>query len=248
MVLTEFRGFSGARIFLVSENGHLFVRKIGDFKNISRNYQRLTALANDFPVPTIYKYAENTIEIEYIPGLDVETFLLRNSAEELLNFLIKILEKFSRTTRDKDYSQEYAKKIDEVEFDASWPFDKQQLLDRLPKILPATEYFGDLTLENIICSDEHKFYLIDGLESQWNSYVFDIAKLRQDLECGWFLRNKNLDLDIKLKYIQRSILEKYPVAGDNSILILMLIRVYAYTVPGSHSRKFINDEIIRLWK
>jgi RIO-like serine/threonine protein kinase len=248
MILTEFGGFSGARIFLVSEHGHLFVRKVGDFKNISRNYQRLTALANDFPVPTIYKYDGATIEIEYIPGLDVETFLLRNSAEELLNFLFEILEKFSKNVTNKDYTLEYIEQLDRIEFNNSWPFDKHQLISALPKVLPSSEYFGDLTLENIICSDEHKFYLIDGLESQWNSYVFDIAKLRQDLECGWFLRNKNLDLDIKLKYIQRSILEKYPVAGDNSILILMLIRVYAYTVPGSHSRKFINDEIIRLWK
>ena len=79
-------------------------------------------------------------------------------------------------------------------------------------------------------------------------YIFDIAKLRQDLHCKWFLRNSDLRLDTKLKNIEDRILQKYPEANNNGLLILMLLRVYLHTEKNDENYTFIMREIDKLWK
>ena len=88
----------------------------------------------------------------------------------------------------------------------------------------------------------------DAVTIEYDSYIFDIAKLRQDLECKWFLRDTNLMLDVKLSSIQKRILKEFPLANNDYILILMLLRVYLHTKPGDSERQFIMKEINRLWK
>ena len=127
-------------------------------------------------------------------------------------------------------------------------FTKEQLLEKLPKRLPRSKYFGDLTLENIIYGEDGQFYFIDGMTSEYDSYTFDIAKLRQDLECKWFLRDTNLLLDVKVENIQDKLLERFELANNNYLLILMLLRVYRYTKPFSKEEILLTKEMNRLWK
>jgi tRNA A-37 threonylcarbamoyl transferase component Bud32 len=108
-------------------------------------------------------------------------------------------------------------------------------------------YHGDLTLENIIHS-EFGFYMIDPVTIEYDSYIFDMHKMRQDLECKWFLRDSDIKLDTKLQQIQDKLREEYPQAFDDSLLILMLLRVYLHTKQGDPDRDFIMKEIKRLWK
>ena len=86
------------------------------------------------------------------------------------------------------------------------------------------------------------------MTSEYDSYIFDIAKLRQDLECKWFLRNTDYKLDVKLENIQDKLLEKFELANNNYILILMLLRVYRYTKPNTIEDKLLTKEMNRLWK
>jgi hypothetical protein len=72
--------------------------------------------------------------------------------------------------------------------------------------------------------------------------------MRQDLDCKWFVRKEHLMLDVKLEYIQSKILEKYPLANNDYLLILMLLRVWRYTTPKTKEQKFILENLIRLWK
>jgi hypothetical protein len=54
----------------------LFVRKIND---VDRNVERLTVLYRmGYAVPIIYKYINNQVDMQYIHGLDVKTFLTHN--------------------------------------------------------------------------------------------------------------------------------------------------------------------------
>ena len=108
-------------------------------------------------------------------------------------------------------------------------------------------YHGDLTLENIMHSDAG-FYMIDPVTSEYDSYIFDIAKMRQDLECKWFVRKEHLKLDVKLEYIQNKILDEFPLANNDYLLILMLLRVWNYTIPKTKEQRFILENIIKLWK
>ena len=87
---------------------------------------------------------------------------------------------------------------------------------------------------------------IDPLTSEYDSYIFDIAKLRQDLECKWFIRNTDVKIDTKLQQLQDKLKRRFPEAFDDDILILMLMRVYPYC--DEKDKQFIVNEANRLWK
>ena len=243
-VVKELYGFSGNQILLMQKHNKLFVRKIG---NISRNTERMRALSTDYPLPQLYTISNKMIDMEYLHGLDIKTYLKTNNYEKLLDFVLSILDKLSSNAVDKDYTKTYIKKLQEVSFE-ELPFTREQLLERLPKILPSSNYHGDLTLENIIFTADRGFFLIDCATIEYDSYIFDIAKLRQDLELGWFTRKDNVMLDVKTKHIQQQILQRYPEASDDYLLILMLLRVYRHSQPNTLERNFLLKGINSLWK
>ena len=243
-VVKELYGFSGNQILLMQKHEKLFVRKIGD---ISRNIERMQALAADYPLPQLYTVSKKMIDMEYLHGLDIKTYLKTNNYEKLLDFTLSILEKLSSNAVDKDYTETYIKKLQEISVD-EMPFTREQLLERLPKILPSSNYHGDLTLENIIFTTNRGFFLLDCATTEYDSYIFDIAKLRQDLELGWFTRKDNAMLNVKTKHIQQKILQQYPMANNDHLLILMLLRVYRRSQPDTLERNFLLKGIKSLWK
>lgn len=244
-VIKELKGHSGSVVLLLQEpNKSLFVRKIG---NVVRNVERLTALKSlDLPVCKIINTRDNEIDLEYIHGLDIANYLLTGSYLRLADFLIDVLRKLSISKQKKNYLDDLENSLSWVDQTNDLPFSKKELLARLQLNLYSSEYHGDLTLENIIYSNNN-FYLIDAVTTNYDSYIFDIAKLRQDLECGWFLRNKKIQLGVKLTLIQNALLEEFPEARCNYYLILMLLRVYLHTKPNDRERAFILTEVNRLW-
>lgn len=243
--VTEFHGFSGSKIYLMRGQHGLFVRKIG---NIERNFERLTALGQKgFSVPKIYNYNGTYLDIEYLHGLDIGHYLTWNGIDDLQKFIFNQLSQFSNSVINNDYTTVYNSKLQWIDRRTDLPFTREELVDRLPKILPRSEYHGDMTLENIL-NVNGQFYLIDPVTIEYDSYVFDIAKMRQDLDCRWFLRNNELKIDTKLQNISDNLKEKYPMAFDNSLLILMLLRVLAHAEVGSKEYFFLKECIERLWK
>jgi len=241
-IIKEFKGYSGSKIYLMKDSARLFVRKIG---NVDRNYERLTALANNsFNVPKIYNYENGCLDMEYIHGLDVKTYLQTRNIDTFKHFVVGLLESLSSTTVDKDYTDTYNKKLHWINQHRDLPFSQEELVAKLPQVLPSSIYHGDLTLENIIYSN-NKFYIIDGISSEYDSYIFDIAKLRQDMECKWFIRNDNLYFDSKLTTLYNA-LAGFSHYNNKYILILMLLRVYPYATPTD--KTFLKNEIIKLWK
>jgi len=243
-VVKELYGFSGNQILLMQKHNRLFVRKIG---NITRNIERMQALNGEYPLPQLYTVSNKMIDMEYLHGLDIKSYLKTNNYEKLLEFLLSILKKFSTISVNKDYTEIYIKKLQEINFD-DLPFTCEQLLDRLPRQLPSSNYHGDLTLENIIWTADRGFFLIDCATIEYDSYIFDIAKLRQDLELGWFTRKDNAMLNVKTKYIQQKILQQHPIANNDYLLILMLLRVYRHSRPDTFERNFLLEGITSLWK
>ena len=131
--------------------------------------------------------------------------------------------------------------------DAPWPATKDELIDRLPKLLPQSMYHGDLTLENILYTGPG-FHLIDPVTIEYDSFMFDIAKMRQDLVCKWFLRKTDVRLDHKLQLIDEQLQIDYPEACSNEMLILMLLRVLKHCEKDDSNYQFLMKEIERLWK
>ena len=217
-------GHSGSEIYLM-QSVDLFVRKVG---NTKRNVERLTALKDaGYPVPEILQVNDDSYDMEYIHGLDIKSYLVANDTRQLEIFIHQILDNFQRHWLDQynDYTSVYEKKLEWMDTTTEvFPFTKQELIDKLPKILPKTMYFGDLTLENIIYSDKG-FKLIDAVTIEYDSYIFDIAKLRQDLECRWFLRKENVRLGSKLVTIQDRLLKKYPAVSYTHLTLPTILRV-----------------------
>jgi tRNA A-37 threonylcarbamoyl transferase component Bud32 len=216
--------------------------------NTDRNYIKLKELSENFNVPKIYSVGDNVLDMEYIHGLDMKSYLAVRNGNRLTDFIVDMLKNFSEEVHMTDYTDIYKDRLKYVKLPVDINFTKEELLDKLPKRLPRSKYFGDLTLENMIYGEDGKFYLIDGMTSEYDSYIFDVAKLRQDLECKWFLRNSDYRLDVKLENIQDKLLEEFKLANNNYILILMLLRVYRYTKPFSKEEKLLTREMNRLWK
>lgn len=242
-IIKTFSGYSGNKVFLIERNNKLLIRKIGD---ISKNVEKLKELkSKNYNVPEIYSYSEDILDMEYIHGLDIKNYLLLNPIFNLSNFIISILSSFSENCSLKDYSSIYDYKLSKISINSIFPFTKYELIDKLPKNLPSSIYHGDLTLENIINSGTN-FYLIDPITTVYDSYIFDIAKLRQDLECGWFIRKEQININVKLKNLQNIIFKKYPIANNNYLLILMLLRVYPY-MRSLEDKNWVKNKIILLW-
>ena len=49
-------------------------------------------------------------------------------------------------------------------------------------------------------------------------------------------------------FLGPQILEKYPEADNNYLLILMLLRVYRHSKPNTLERNFLLEGINSLWK
>jgi RIO-like serine/threonine protein kinase len=245
-IIQQLKGHSGSEIYLKEyPGGSHYVEKIG---NTDRNVERMTALYQlGYRVPKIYHSEKDYLLMEYIHGLDMKNYLLHNSLQHLYNFISGTIDDFSNDSVMVDYTEIYHKKLSWLDDCKEMPFTKKELIDKLPKLLPRSTYHGDFTLENILYTNPG-FCMIDPVTIEYDSYVFDIAKLRQDLECKWFLRNTNIKLDTKLEILNSKLKHEYEQYINDYLLILMLLRVYLHTKPGDSNHLFIMKEIYRLWK
>lgn len=244
-IIKQFSGQSGSRVLLIRDKNRIFVRKFG---NVKRNVLQLDILERlGIRVPRIYHITGEYYDMEFIRGYDMKTYLLNNRVDELRDFIMKVLHKFAENAVEKDFTHAYEQKLDVFPWHSySLPFKREELLEKLPKRIPVSHYHGDLTLENIIYSDSGEFILIDPLTTEYQSYVFDIAKLRQDLECGWFVRGDHKPLYSKLASIHEAI-NVFKLSKDSTLLLLMLMRVLPYS-HGNEDKHFLLEEISKLWK
>lgn len=243
-IVKQLSGLSGDQVFLIKDSEKFLVRKIGA---IGRNVERLNILSEYVNVPDILQASDTVLDMEYIQGLDMRQYLKYHDLDILVDFIVTTINKFDIASVDKDYTDVYYKKLEWLP-DNLFPFTKEQLINNLPKTLPRSVYHGDFTFENVIYSNDKKFVLIDPLTSDYDSWVFDLAKLRQDLECKWFLRNHTVYLDVELETLQQRIFKKLNIESNDYLLILMLLRVYPYTKNNSNEQQLILKEIKRLWK
>jgi len=244
-VLKELKGHSKSKVSLIEDGGKIFVRKSGD---ISRNMERYSALSNTLlRMPKILEYYHEYYDMEYISNLDIKSYLSKNSVGGLVEYIKFVMNMFALQTIEADFTPIYKKKLAEFDFTKySLPFTADELLAKLPQFLPFSEYHGDFTLENILYdTQEGQFVLIDPITTEYSSYAFDLAKLRQDLTCKWFIRNDNVYFDSKLEKISNE-LKVFKHFDNDYLLILMLMRVLPYATDID--REYLMSEIYKLWK
>lgn len=224
-----------------------FVRKHGQN---DRNLERLTALRSlGLSVPQVLYQGSDHYDMEYIRHTDMANWLSHNPIDGFVVWITDVIERFAAVSEDRDYLPVYNAKLGQDSLKpllSMLPFTTDQLIAKLPRYLPCGQYHGDLTMDNCLHGTDGRFYLIDPLTTDYDGWVFDLAKLMQDLDCGWFIRDKNVMLHGKLWAIRSAIVSKYPVANDPNLLILMLLRVLPYA-KTTEDRGFLIKEINRLW-
>jgi len=242
-VIKELKGHSGSEVLLIQDST-IFVRKTG---NVTRNLERFESLSSlGLNFPKILYQDNNSFDMEYIHNFDIKNYLLKNQITFLFNFIKLTTQQLSKNYIDKNYTDVYYKKLKDVDF-TNLIFTKEELINQLPKILPSSNYHGDFTLENILYDISGKqFVLIDPLTSEYDSYVFDLAKLRQDIDCKWFIRNEEIHIDTKLKNLSEELELEFETYSNSYLVILMLLRVLPYTKESD--KDFIIKKANLLWK
>lgn len=251
-LVKELKGHSGSKVLLMqNDSGGHFVRKIG---NVMRNAERYGALSAITNVPSIYRHdrENDVLDMQYIHGLDMMSYLLYEGVDPLIHFLVDTVKQMGRDASAANYKDVYDEKLDEIDFSV-FGFTKSEFMRRAPCQLPQSIYHGDFTLENVLFSEiENRFYLIDPLTSEYDSYAFDLGKLQQDLRCGWFIRDRGVMLGSKLRKIYNALSDEFDLlkshGSENDMLVIaMLFRVYPYCTTRS-DREFIVKNVRLLWK
>lgn len=119
-------------------------------------------------------------------------------------------------------------------------------------VIPHSRCHGDLTLENILITPEKKIYLIDFLDSFFDSWMIDVAKLLQDLEIWWSYRHEKMTstLSLRLTIAKQALLEcisemknwKNKISYIYHILLLNILRIVPYT-KDDLTKNFLQESL-----
>ena len=122
--------------------------------------------------------------------------------------------------------------------------------------VPKSKCHGDLTLENILINVNNDIYLIDFLDSFFDSYMIDFAKLLQDLKLYWSYRNKLIspNLELRLLVAKETLIEyitKLPNGKNNLIhiyyiLLMNVMRIVPY-VSDDITKQCLENSIHKLF-
>ncbi len=269
---TLLTGYSGCRVELHTNGDAEFVRKISASEEYNSRLQAQIVKQKFFAHPTLktpailnegYLDGLYYADMEYIPGKTVAA-LIRNQEYTLARMALrKVMELFPTPTMMEDVepmknSKEITQKLKELKKSLSkYSVDEpcRQVLTKLEDVQwrtyyhPECEVHGDLTLENILVY-ENDVYLVDFLDVFHKSMETDMAKLLQDLACGWSFRREGLPTDA-IKFLKESEGRLYAShwmrTGNEpttleSMLALTLLRIYPY-LKDEATKEFLDRQL-----
>ncbi len=272
MLVTRLGGYSGCKVLLCEkEDKTTYVRKIS--ADISYN-ERLKCQCEKqaafqgkrLKTPKVLKkgFDENGLfyfDMEYVQGITVAEYLktieigqVRNIVETILDEITGVDEKASVRTGDSEHP--FLEKISELEqkisvSDGAGVFSEavRELKAHNWRDVPASTCHGDLTLENIIVKDG-QLWLIDFLDSFYDSWMLDAATILQDAQSMWAYRHEVSDINtvIRLIIFRDVFVEelKKRLGGRYTevyyALLLKLVRICPY-VQDESTEVFLQEKI-----
>lgn len=274
-LVKKLSGHSGCQVSLIKIDDTYAVKKISGSKDYNERLRlqcakQTASLKGGIYAPKVYKtYTEDGLfafEMEYIEGRTLSEYMPAVPASEIPDFISSLFKALHHgfNTPNPKASEIFKAKIFSLEYLISKHTNLNEAFAILGGFDWSTVYespcHGDLTLENILITPDKKLYLIDFLDSFYNSWILDIAKILQDLDVKWSYRNKPFDKnrDIKLFSVKKILLEKIrdtengadTVKSAYHILLLNLLRVYPY-LKDEHTKNFLDksvDELINTIK
>lgn len=269
-LIKELSGHSGCRLNLYKDRNRIFLRKdAGDVsynKRLKKQYIKQKKFAlKDVKTPEVFDCGVDDdgifyFDMEYINGIAMSEYMNQIKIKEivdLIGLLFKALPisqgKISPTAQKVffDKIQSIASKI----VLGSGSAEAAEAIELLQKFdfskIPLSPCCGDLTLENIILSSKG-IYVIDLLDSFYNSWMIDVAKLLQDIELGWSYRFQKRDfgLNLRLATAKQALIENLQSLENGQdalfsiyhILLLNVLRIYPYT-KDKFTIDFLNNSV-----
>ncbi|MBE6447948.1 MAG: hypothetical protein E7018_01440 [Alphaproteobacteria bacterium] len=247
-------GHSGCQLNLYKEKDVFFLRK--DAGNVSYNNRLKKQCAKQkwFKLDAVktpkvlrYGYDNNNLfyfDMEFINGICMSEYMNQIKIKEivdLMGLLFKSLPIKHSIITDKSETI-FKDKI--LSLHKTCDTNNQLILKSLNKLkdfnfknVPLSACCGDLTLENIILSSSG-IYVIDLLDSFYNSWMIDVAKLLQDIDLGWSYRHRerSYNLNLRLATAKQALLDNlYAMENGKKnviiiyhILLLNVLRIYPY--------------------
>lgn len=268
-IVKNMGGHSGCKILLMRNGDEFFVRKISSSPEYN---ERLLLQINKQKIfdskrvraPKVY--AEGTLEdglvyfdMEYIQGITLAKGIFTCNISQMSDLVERIIDIFDLDSTDnvqKTSDKVFKEKLGTLKSDLADINNSnvEAAISYLEKMnwseIPATRCHGDLTFENIIVKNNH-LYVIDFLDSFYDSWMMDASTLLQDSLMLWSYKDqKEIDTNLLIKLmVFKDILEaklneispKY-VWYVHNLLLLKLIRIYPYA-KGDYVKEYLNRSI-----
>lgn len=258
-------GYSGCQLDVISlTSGEVFIKKTSknkDYNNrLKMQLKKQIKYHGSFKSCKVYyDFYENDLYsfiMEYIDGVNLGEGLKSISISEINNFVEMFFDEIQINNEfDKNASKILKNKILSVSLQIGDIKKIDKYLSLLHKhswsYIIKSNCHGDLTLENIIYKNGD-YYLIDFLDSFYDSWMIDVAKLLQDTELFWCYREKTINNDVytKLLYMRNLIIDRILLFKNGyeilceiyHILMLNLLRILPY-VKDALTEKFIMTKL-----
>lgn len=169
--------------------------------------------------------------------------LNHSKIDTMIDFLMQVFPFDSIKYNEEKSKSAFDDKINSLLIYSNKNLLYKKALDKLKSFnfskIPNSYCCGDLTLENILLSNENNIYLIDFLDSFYDSWMIDVAKLLQDIDLYWSYRNKkeiSANLKIRLLLLKKKLLSRIYELHDGEnlclqiyyILLLNVMRIVPY--------------------
>lgn len=261
-------GHSGCSVLLMQDGEKIFVRKSSGEKKYNfrlkkqcKKQQIFGADENVFS-PRIYncEYEKEHFffDMEFVHGKTLAEYsssILITEIADFVKLLFNSLYLDSSTLNPKA-NDIFCAKINELEEKLDSVSILKPVFARLKNHDWSRIYkspcHGDLTLENIIITKDKKLCLIDFLDSFYNSWMIDVAKLLQDLELKWSFRNSapSQNRDLRLFVAKEALINEILKTGNGReklndiyhVLLLNIVRIYPYATD-ENTVLFLNSAV-----
>lgn len=265
------RGNSGCNISVIENDGKLVVKKSARDKNYNdRLYRQYIKQKNYsssvFSHTKTYEFAVEdgraSFTMEYLNGMTMAEALRTMELSQVPGLGKTMMSVIPQNIyRCENANNIFLAKIASLEADSKMRFfSVSDAFGRLRRFdwSWATESFchGDMTFENMILGMGGDIYLIDFLDSFYDSWVIDVAKMLQDAELRWHYRYENVlnnNLEIRLLCLKESMLaviREHPMGHQifetvYHTMLLNVLRIIPYC-KDTETKDWIDRQITYL--